>query len=52
MQFYRTVLFLPVIISLVSTGFIWTLMLSSKGDNVVGIETIDAAVKNATENAR
>lgn len=29
MQFYRTVLFLPVIISLVSTGFIWTLMLSS-----------------------
>ena len=29
MQFYRTVVFLPVIISLVSTGFIWTLMLSS-----------------------
>ena len=29
MQFYRTVMFLPVIISLVSTGFIWTLMLSS-----------------------
>ncbi len=29
MEFYRTVLFLPVIISLVSTGFIWTLMLSS-----------------------
>lgn len=28
-QFYRTVMFLPVIISLVSTGFIWTLMLSS-----------------------
>ncbi|MET1416656.1 sugar ABC transporter permease [Roseibium sp. HPY-6] len=28
MQFYRTVLFLPVIMSLVSTGFIWTLMLS------------------------
>lgn len=28
MEFYRTVLFLPVIISLVSTGFIWTLMLS------------------------
>ena len=29
MEFYRAVLFLPVIISLVSTGFIWTLMLSS-----------------------
>ena len=29
MELYRTVLFLPVIISLVSTGFIWTLMLSS-----------------------
>lgn len=29
-----------------------TLMLSSKADSVVGIETIDAAVKNATENAR
>lgn len=28
MEVYRTVLFLPVIISLVSTGFIWTLMLS------------------------
>ena len=28
MEFYRAVLFLPVIISLVSTGFIWTLMLS------------------------
>ncbi len=28
MQFYRTVLFLPVIMSLVATGFIWTLMLS------------------------
>jgi ABC-type sugar transport system permease subunit len=28
MQFYRTVLFLPVIVSLVATGFIWTLMLS------------------------
>lgn len=28
MQFYRTVLFLPVIISLVATGFIWTLLLS------------------------
>jgi len=27
-QFYRTVLFLPVIISLVATGFIWSLMLS------------------------
>lgn len=27
-EFYRTVLFLPVIMSLVSTGFIWTLMLS------------------------
>lgn len=29
MEFYRAVLFMPVIISLVSTGFIWTLMLSS-----------------------
>lgn len=28
MQFYRTVLFLPVIMSLVATGFVWTLMLS------------------------
>jgi raffinose/stachyose/melibiose transport system permease protein len=28
MEFYRTVLFMPVIISLVATGFIWTLMLS------------------------
>ena len=28
MEFYRAVLFLPVIISLVATGFIWTLMLS------------------------
>jgi len=28
MEVYRTILFLPVIISLVSTGFIWTLMLS------------------------
>ncbi len=28
MQVYRTVLFLPVIISLVATGFIWTLLLS------------------------
>jgi raffinose/stachyose/melibiose transport system permease protein len=28
MQIYRTVLFMPVIISLVATGFIWTLMLS------------------------
>ncbi|MDB5506258.1 MAG: Multiple sugar transport system permease protein [Devosia sp.] len=28
MEFYRTVLFLPVIFSLVATGFIWTLMLS------------------------
>ncbi|MCB1550291.1 MAG: sugar ABC transporter permease [Hyphomicrobiaceae bacterium] len=27
-EVYRTILFLPVIISLVSTGFIWTLMLS------------------------
>lgn len=27
-QFYRTVLFLPVIISLVATGFVWTLLLS------------------------
>jgi raffinose/stachyose/melibiose transport system permease protein len=29
MEIYRAVLFMPVIISLVSTGFIWTLMLSS-----------------------
>jgi ABC-type sugar transport system permease subunit len=29
MELYRAVLFMPVIISLVSTGFIWTLMLSS-----------------------
>ena len=28
MQVYRTILFLPVIISLVATGFIWTLLLS------------------------
>lgn len=28
-DFYRTVLFLPVILSLVSTGFIWTLLLSA-----------------------
>lgn len=28
MEVYRTILFLPVIISLISTGFIWTLMLS------------------------
>ncbi len=28
MEFYRTVLFLPVILSLVATGFVWTLMLS------------------------
>ncbi len=28
MEVYRTILFLPVIISLVATGFIWTLMLS------------------------
>lgn len=28
MEFYRTVLFLPVIMSLVATGFVWTLMLS------------------------
>ena len=28
MEFYRTVLFMPVIISLVATGFIWALMLS------------------------
>jgi raffinose/stachyose/melibiose transport system permease protein len=28
MQLYRTVLFMPVIISLVATGFIWTLLLS------------------------
>lgn len=28
MEFYRAVLFMPVIISLVATGFIWTLMLS------------------------
>lgn len=28
MQFYRTVLFMPVIMSLVATGFVWTLMLS------------------------
>ncbi len=28
MQFFRTVLFLPVIMSLVATGFVWTLMLS------------------------
>ncbi len=29
MEVYRTILFLPVIMSLVSTGFIWTLMLSA-----------------------
>jgi raffinose/stachyose/melibiose transport system permease protein len=29
MQFYRTVVFLPVIISLVASGFIWTLLLSA-----------------------
>lgn len=29
MEIYRAILFTPVIISLVSTGFIWTLMLSS-----------------------
>ena len=28
MQVYRTILFLPVILSLVATGFIWTLLLS------------------------
>ena len=28
MEVYRTILFLPVILSLVATGFIWTLMLS------------------------
>ena len=28
MELYRTILFLPVILSLVATGFIWTLMLS------------------------
>lgn len=28
MQVYRTVLFLPVVLSLVATGFVWTLMLS------------------------
>ncbi len=28
MEVYRTILFLPVIMSLVTTGFIWTLMLS------------------------
>lgn len=28
MEVYRTIIFLPVIISLISTGFIWTLMLS------------------------
>lgn len=28
MEFYRAILFMPVIISLVATGFIWTLMLS------------------------
>ena len=28
MEVYRTILFMPVIISLVATGFIWTLMLS------------------------
>ncbi len=28
MQIYRTILFLPVILSLVATGFIWTLILS------------------------
>jgi ABC-type sugar transport system permease subunit len=28
MQVYRTILFMPVIISLVATGFIWTLLLS------------------------
>jgi len=27
-EFYRTILFMPVIISLVATGFIWSLMLS------------------------
>lgn len=29
MEVYRTVLFLPVIMSLVATGFVWTLMLSA-----------------------
>src|SRR5450631_4306469 len=28
MQVYRTILFLPVILSLIATGFIWTLILS------------------------
>ena len=40
-QFYQTVIFLPVILSLVATGFIWTLMLSP----VIGV--VNPAIKAA-----